>query len=653
MANYNYGIQRKDPNDPYGQQPAAQPGSYALQRQAPLTQGAALAQQQNTQGLQTGNFADVQSARGATDRANALRTSQALQDARGTYARAGGDYSPAEASRAQDQAFSAAEGQNVNGTNAVNQLQRQYRQDAQQNARTDESQAQAVAKGQQDYLTNRYDTNQATTESARRYDLTRGDQNSQFGVTSGQNQQQINNQASQFGQNLNQRQNEFGVTSGQTQQQINNQAGQFDKTLANQQQQFGVTAGQEDRRINNQADQFGQTLANNQQQFGVTSGQEQQKINNQASQFGTSADQEQQKINNQTSQFGVTSGQEQQKIDQAASQFAEKMGYDYTSLSQQDKQYFANLAQNQGQFDVTSGQNQQQINNQVSQFGVTSGQNQQQINNQASQYDLSRTDKNTQQGIDNTHYDQAYSNQNSLAAIDAIQDPKAKQAAYNAYMQGEPISQFLGQAYDQNGGLQGGANSPYASATPGQVSYQAKIDELKSYYPDKSDAEITKMAQDERAQDQTLSRAPAEAATKTEATAKSMQNLASGGSDPADLANLPPVTAQSIPLGADTKTFLSQSQSGGWASIGGTPYKVIGGGSTSANSNDGDYAIIQDQNGNTQYLLKGGTITSKNPGGQSDTTPTSKYALPSPTAPASTTPSYSTVTSSATGPTRR
>ena len=115
--------------------------TFQVPRQKPLTQGAQLAEDQNTRGLATGQYADVQSAAGATDRTNALRTSNALQATRGTFARSGQDFSPEAAARAQDQSFSAAEAQNLNGTNAVNQLQRQYRNDAMTNANQYESAA--------------------------------------------------------------------------------------------------------------------------------------------------------------------------------------------------------------------------------------------------------------------------------------------------------------------------------------------------------------------------------------------------------------------------------------------------------------------------------------------------------------------------------
>lgn len=670
--------------------PAAGGGRYALTRQPSLTANGQEEEAQNLQGLRTGQFADVQSAATATQRANAMRTSQGLQAARGTVARAG-DMSPEAAIRAQDQALAQSSAQNLNADNQVNQMQRQYHQDALNRASDIENRADTQAGNERAYQTDadRYATDQAWkgyqantdqennlfgqnfqlqqadraqsntnrdySEGVRRYDLGRGDQNSQFAQTFGANRADA-----AFGQGL--QKDEFNANRSDTawnqqntvSQQADNRS-RFDLTRGDQNSQFAQTFG-----ANRQDAAFSQGLQTNEfnanrsdtawnqqntesqqadsrSRFDLTRGDQ----NNQFNQtFGanredaaTAKDQFGQTLAQRQSEFGVTSGQNQQQIDNQASQAAASLGYNYASLTEQQKEYFQNMAQRQSEFGVTSGQNQQQIDNQANQFGVTSGQNQQQIDNQANQFGV--TSGQNQQQINNqasqasavladsqnkfnltrgdqlaeTKYQQGRDTKgDQMAAINAIQDPKARQAAYDTYMKGGDVSQFItGTLYDQNGGLKvdpATGKSPYASATPGQVEYQSKLDELKSYYPDKTDAEIQQLAQTERAQDHTLSQAPATAAATQLQLADASKRLAAGGQSADDIAKLPPVNPQSIPGGDKVKDWLANNTTGGWANIGGTPYKVTAGGSGLF----GDYTILKDQNGTVRYMDTGGKM---------------------------------------------
>jgi len=137
-----------------------------------------------------------------------------------------------------------------------------------------------------------------------------------YGTDVGANlsQQQINNQNSQFGQSLAQNQNQFNTTAGQNQQQITNQNTQFGQSLAQNQNQFNTTAGQNQQQINNQN-----------AQFGVTAGQNQQQINNQNSQFQTTAQQNQQQISNQANQFQQSLAQTQADSAKQSAQFAQSI----------------------------------------------------------------------------------------------------------------------------------------------------------------------------------------------------------------------------------------------------------------------------------------------------------------------------------------
>lgn len=631
------------------------------QRQRPLTQGAAYAEDQNTQGLATGRFGDVESARSATNRANALRTSQALQATRGTFARSGVDVSPEAAARAQDQAMSAAEAQNLNGTNAVNQLQRQYRSDAADRANQYESAAnqreqQGVSNDQfeKTFGANREDAATARNQFGLNYAAGREDANTsrsqfgetmaqrknEFGVSSGQSQQQIDNQSQQFLQSQAQRDKEFGVTSGQNQQQISNQASQFDKTFgagredaADSRSRFDITRGDTNR-------QFEQTLGQRDKEFGVNSSQNQQQINNQSSQFG-------QTMGQREREFRTTSGQNQQQIDNQAAQAAAKMGYDYQALSQNDRQFFQKMAQDDTQFGqklgydfAALGQNQNQFEAKMgqdqNQFDVTSSQNQQQINNQASQaaakmgYDYASLNQNERQYFQKLAQDESQfgrtlsQNQNQFDVtrgdkstgdkynqIMQIPDAVARNKALKVYYEGGDVGAAISGNIDDKGGLID------KQMSPGSAAYQAKVDELQSMFPNKSPDEINQMVQERYLKADKVQSSILDSGNRMVNREASMENLSrlkpGEKPNPEDLQNIPSVNPASIPKGKFTNDWLRTNNTGGWTNIGGTPYRVIKGGNTTPGSARGDYAIMEDEAGNTAYLMPDGTITDKDP----------------------------------------
>lgn len=127
-----------------------------------------------------------------------------------------------------------------------------------------------------------------------------------------QNQAQLAQQASQFGQQLGEQSSQFGY--GQ-------QA---------QQGQFGTTSGLQGQQIANQAQQFQQSLAQQQSQFDTTSGFTK-----------TQLDQAQQRIDTQKTQFDVQTGLTQQGLTQGQERIAA-----------QEQQYAQTLAEDQRQFNA-------------------------------------------------------------------------------------------------------------------------------------------------------------------------------------------------------------------------------------------------------------------------------------------------------------
>lgn len=98
-----------------------------------------------------------------------------------------------------------------------------------------------------------------------------------------------------------------------------------------------------------------------------------------------------------------------------------------------------------------------------------------------------------------------------MAAINSIEDPKARQAALNQYLTSQQgnYGSVLG-LFNPDGSLK----SEYASINPAQASYEQRVAELKAYYPTKTDAEIQAMAQSEREQERAVTREPIDKATK-------------------------------------------------------------------------------------------------------------------------------------------
>lgn len=585
------------------------------QRPRPLTQGAQLAEDQNTQGLATGNFADVQSARGATDRSNALRTSNALQATRGTFARSGVDTSPEAAARAQDQSFSAAEGQNLNGTNAVNQLQRQYRNDAVTNA--NQYEAAANQRQQQGVSNDQFDK----TFGANREDAATA--RNQFGLNYNAGREDANTSKTQFGETMAQRKNEFGVSSGQSQQQIDNQSKQFLTSQAQRDKEFGVSSGQNQQQINNQASQFNQNYqagredaATSKNQFDLNRG-------------------------DKNSQFNVTAAQSQQQIDNQAEQAAKKLGYDYNALSQNDKQFFQkmaqedsqfqtktnfdynslnqNLSENARQFDAKLGQEGSQFQSKLrqdeNQFGVTSGMTQQQIDNQRNQFDKNYNQEGSQfdqtlaqnkSQFDLTRGDKQKSM--TMDEINTIQDPVARNLALKAYYSGGDVNAAIGGNIGADGQL---INK---SMSPGTAAYQAKVDELQATYPNKSQAEIEHMVRDRAAKADALSQGVTDSGVKSILNSNAKDILSTNPSaltpdqknallSSGDIKSFEP---GNMPTGGNAKSLIGKP-----VKLGGQFYTVANaltirsGRTRSGDPRHTDTTILVDDQGNRKYFYNG------------------------------------------------
>lgn len=673
--NYNTGRQPRPAYPGTPQAPAV--GRFALSRQAPLSRNAQLADDQNLEGLQTGRFADVESARGATDRANAMRSSSSLQAARGTVARSG-EMSPEAAIRAQDQAFSSAEAQNLNASNGVNQLQRQYRTDALNRSADIESRDQTNANNERAYQTNRDD------ERYSRFGLERantqqqaqqGVANTQWDKSFGANREDAATQRNQFGENLAQRQQEFGVTSGQSQQQINNQAGQFRESMGQRDKEFGVSAGQNQQQINNQVDQFGRSLddsrgrfdlsrADSNSQFDKTFGANREDAATAKDEWGQTFGANRQDAATQRDQFGQTFGANREDAATAKNQFNQNFNANRQDRTQ-DVLYRNNQAdESQREFNANYGANREDAADSRgrfdlsradanSQFNQNFGANRDDAANAQGNFDktfgASRDDaaydRSYQAGRDqlgDTRYDQTYQDQrgdinynrgeatrlegkgDELAAINSIQDPKAKQAAYNAYMNGEDVSKFItGTLYGNKGDL----NKDYASASPAAQEAEANVEKLKTVTPrnpgetdDQFDGRVRQLAADKNARDYSVSEGVAQDAAMDRSVSSKMSSGADLSADEKAYAVrkglVNKFAAKDVPRG-DAANKLKGQQ----VNIDGGVYTVVGGSSFISGSGGPfsgfgdthtDYTIL-DRGGQKVYMLPDGKIVDQEP----------------------------------------
>lgn len=198
-----------------------------------------------------------------------------------------------------------------------------------------------------------------------------------------------------------------------------------------------------------------------------------------------------------------------------------------------------------------------------------------------------------------------------MAAINSIEDPKARQAALNQYLQSQQgnYGAVLG-LFNPDGSLK----SEYASINPAQASYQQRIAELKAYYPTKTDAEIQAMAQSEREQERTISREPiTKAATEAEMSEIREKIRLNQPLETTDLEKLqksgeiPQMNAKVAPQGADAVDAFLRENPDGLINIDGTIYKIESAlaGVSGVNGVKGTPTKMTDMNGEEFYLVGG------------------------------------------------
>lgn len=201
-----------------------------------------------------------------------------------------------------------------------------------------------------------------------------------------------------------------------------------------------------------------------------------------------------------------------------------------------------------------------------------------------------------------------------MAAINSIEDPKARQAALNQYLQSQQgnYGSVLG-LFNPDGSLK----PEYASVNPAQASYEQRVAELKAYYPTKTDAEIQAMAQSEREQERAITRDPIDKATSEAEMAKIKEKIKLNRPvDPADIEKLqasdkiPYMNSRVGPQGVDGVNKFLKENPDGLINLDGTVYKVVAAlpNISGVNGTKGIPTKMTDMNGDTVYLVDGKII---------------------------------------------
>jgi hypothetical protein len=531
---------------------------FDLQRQAPVSEGQQLAEQQNTEGLRTGQWADVQSAQNATNRQNALRTSQALQATRGTFARSGVDTSPEAASRAQDQSFSAAEGQNLNGTNAVNQLQRQYRNDAITQA----------GKNEQGY-TDRQNATTNTIGTLGNLDISNknADINQQNADTTRYSAEgDIADKTGRLALDTTKEANSFGIERGKL---------ALDTTkVGNDLYLGGRSADTADRNADtNLLD-----------------------VNNRNALGNRNATNDERKTTSDIYLGGRAADTADRNADTNTTRAANDFTLGTRSADTADRNADTNLLDVKNRntlgegnlaLDKTKVDNDYTINSGNLQLGKD------RLESDKNIFTLERGDKNKSTTMDQ---------------INAIQDPVARNLALKAYYNGEDVSKAISGNIDANGQL---INK---SMSPGTAAYQAKVDELQATYPDKPKAEIEQMVRDRAAQSDAINKGVIDTGVKSVAASQAKDVLATNPQA------LTPEQKNALVASGDIKSFepgnmpvgdSARNLIGQPVKIGGTFYKVdnaltIRSGYTrSGDPRHTDTVVLVDDKGNKKYFYNG------------------------------------------------
>lgn len=662
------------------QQPSVFGQAKPLQAPQPLTQAGGLAQQKNLQGLQTGQFGDVQSAQNATNRAGALRQYQAIQSSRANALR--GNLSTEQAQRMQDQSLASANSQNLTAQNSVNAMQRQYGQDAINQANAYEKDAYGMATNERGYQDSRNDLGYSRATDEKRYGDSRGDvafgQNMQtqqfqagrsdtaFNQGMARDQFGANRQDAAFSQGL--ARDQFGanrddalyargyqqsrdqVGDARYDQSFNYQAGRdaigdqrYDQSYSDSRADLGYNRGiDESRYADTRGDvqyqrgyqesrdavgdtRYDQSYAD--QRSDVKYGQDYQASRDQvgdtrydaATAYSQSRDaigdqRYDQSYQDQRGDVQYARGRDtvaDQRYDQ---QYADtrgdvqyQRGYQETRDAVGDTRYNTETAYNQSR-DAIGDQR----------YDATTAYNQSRDAVGDQRYDASTQYQQSRDALADTRYDDMTSYNRTEAQrlegkgdieslISSVQDPRAQNLLRNVQAQGGDVQAMYNSMLDN-----GTIREEYRSASPGTLEAQALTDKLQAIYPNKTPQQIQELAQQQMEGEYKATTAPVTQAAKTADQAAAIERLANGTPKEGDYDLLPSVNVQSIPLGANTNKWLAENQTGGWTNIGGTPYRILSGGNAGGGST-GDYANIQDKNGNPLYLLNNGTISQTKP----------------------------------------
>jgi hypothetical protein len=215
-----------------------------------------------------------------------------------------------------------------------------------------------------------------------------------------------------------------------------------------------------------------------------------------------------------------------------------------------------------------------------------------------------------------------------LSAINAIQDPVARQNAMNKYLAGGDVRAEIGNMFTPEGKLK----EEFRSETPGQIKNRAIEDQVRQAFTGRTNPATGKPYTEQEIQDYIGKYSvasldnqynPVLQGQRDNLTAESQSRLQQGGTPTSDdIAKLPESTHTSLPFSKSELTaWQGTNKTGGWIKMpNGQAYKVVGQkspitsyGGMFTSDRHADFLKLQTQDGKTVWMDRNGNITQTEP----------------------------------------
>lgn len=558
----------------------------ALTAPKPLTAAGGIAEQQTTQQLQTGAIPAVQSAQNATTRANALRYSQALQRTRGDAAR--GNLSLEAAQRAQEESIASANAENLNAQNQVNQLQRGMSSDLLNRADAYENRAVGRATDERDFGYGKFRDEMGDY----RADQSFGYQKERDAIGD-----------KRYDQNYADTRGDVAYNRGYQEKRDTIGDARYDQTYKDSREDLGYNRNYQRERDTIGDKRYDTSYADSRSDINY-----ERDYRTSRDSIGDSRYDQSYKDSRGDIQYGREYQERRDTVGDSRLDRAEARDDSRYQDSRGDINYERTYRAGRDQVGDSRYADETAYSRGRDTVNDTRYTDETAYNRGKDSYEaLYRAGRDA---VNDNRYNTTYKDSRSDSLINSVTDPRA--AAYLRSIQASGGNVQV--AYDQMMD-KGQIKDPYRSATPGESAYQARVDELQSYYPDKSDAEIQALARSERETERDIVRKPLDATVKATERQEADERILKGQGTPEDWAKLPPVSQAKVPKGLDVSSWLQENSPN--VNIGGKGYTVIGGYRTSHEGKGGtrhtDFVEMKDQDGKTVWMARTGELFDTKP----------------------------------------